>query len=199
MIIDVDPKNMNDQVLVTDPTTSTSDPLAPETPKENYVEPELENEEKVVIEKDGDFYKIKLPYIVLKGQVGKMITNNLNKMLSTQGDKKDLEENSSGLEFEVKDYIDDTAKEYSSESFFYGTDMKELNKNNLNNFLGEIMTAKEHFKNIICYIEPNDELNKNIDLVYECLKENNIEIFFNEDKALEKLKETLIDQSKSTV
>ncbi len=196
MILDVNPKEMDDQILVTDPTTSTSDPLAPETPKEQYVDPQ--NEEKVLIEKDGDFYKIKLPYIIIKGEIGNLFTNSLNKLFKIDDNLKD--DNVSGLEIDVSDSLDNSAKGYlNAESFFYATDMKEINKESLSVFLGEMMTARENFKNIICYIDPNDKLDKNIDLVVECLKENDIELYFNKDYALERLKEITIDKSKDTI
>ena len=179
MITDINPNpdEFTDQVLATEPESNTNDPLAPETPKEDVVNPDDSNIN--IIKTDNGSYTIKLPNIIYKGQVGKMITNTLNKIFKTDNEKKFEEK----ISFDVPDYRNETT--VTKESYLYAINLKTVNEQGLNILLDDLLRLKKNSDKVVGFIDPDDCPKGSIDLVIECLKENDIDIYFNLEAALE--------------
>lgn len=173
--LDINPTDLDQQVLATDPSES-DDPLDPNTPTEQAEEPK---DTDIEIVKDGDSINIELPKIIIKGQLGKLFTDELNKLYSIT----ELKTNKISIEPE-----ENNGQQYlADESFIYTVDMKSINKEGLHILLDELLPATENYKNVICYIENNDSLNKNIDVALKWMNDNNVKVYFSKNNLMSAL------------
>lgn len=176
--------------LAIDPEGSTSNPTAPQIPVENVNEKDVDSpilekaqsENKYVIEKDGNKSKIVLPSIIVQGQLGKIITKELNSEFKIDEDSvPDISE------FKITD-DNNGNKEYSVEGYVYATDMKSLNELGVMPLLDKLSVALEQHKAVYCYIEANDKISNQIGIIESFMMDHDIILTHSIDTLKAKLK-----------
>ncbi len=175
MILDVNPTPDMEQQILTNNTGENGNTISPETPKEEIVDPDSEGNIKIV--QDGKVVKIELPTILIQGQLGKLLTNQLNKTFHQEerGDEIGV----SKLEIDVPE---GNELKLSNEGYIYATSIECLNVVGAKDLLTNLLPAKEMYKNVVCYIENDAPIKVSLDLAIECLEKEGIKVLFNYDK-----------------
>lgn len=179
--VDQDPTQMEGDLRDISPESNTSDPLAPETPQEDVAE--NTDDDKLDIVKKGNTAIIEVPEIIIHGVIGKIVTNELNKLYAMNTkEMDDIHE----IRLNVPDYNGE-----AKELYIYATDSKELNKKGLIPLLDNTIPATEKYKDVICLLTMSEEFKGNIDLATECLIKNNVKIAYGLSNLMSLVKEWL--------
>lgn len=144
------------------------------TPEEENTDPALEDG-KIKIKKDGKLLEIVIPDYSIRGQLGSLITNELNDFFK-EDDAKDLDD-VEGIRIQVND----SEKNISHESYICLTDILKLNESNSRELLDTLVPATESYKNVFCYINLNEYPKGSIDLAIETLKNMNVKFFYHKN------------------
>jgi hypothetical protein len=140
---------------------------------EDPLDPTLE-EGKVTIKKEGKMIEVMIPDYSIRGQLGSLITTELNEIFKNN-DEKDLDK-VSGVKIQVKKGDGETLVQ---ESYICLTDLSELNLSHGRELLDQLVPATENYKNVLCYINLNESPKGSIDLAIKTLKDMNVKFVYN--------------------
>lgn len=176
MIEEATPMSTQDDQLKAElPADETPSTSADEiTPEEKEKDPVLEDG-KIKINKDGKVLEILIPDYAIRGQLGSLITDELNKVFKNNEDK-DMD-NLSGVRIQVKSSDDSL----SQESYICLTDVSSLNITKGRSLLDSLVPITENYKDVSCLIKLDKSPSGNIDLVIEALKNMDVKFFYHED------------------
>lgn len=188
MINKIEPDDAQDEYLISE-FNQDEDPAGPApavTPTEEPTsqdEKDVVADDKITIVEKGKMTEILVPNYTVRGELGSLITLELNKIHKDNGtDLKDIQ----GVKIEPAPGAV-SAYQTTEERYAYASDFKSIQKKGLMNFYMELTTASETHKDIPCYLEPNSEIPKNMDMVLEDLQQMGVSVFFNKEKFLNKL------------
>jgi hypothetical protein len=151
-------------------------PAYADTPEEENTDPVLEDG-KIKINKDGKMIEILIPDYTIRGQLGSVITKELNELFKEGNNLKDVE----GIRIQVNNPENNLVHE----SYICLTDISKLNKTHSRELLDQLVPATESYKNVLCYIDLDTYPKGPIDLAIETLKNMNVQFFYKKDHLLE--------------
>ncbi len=158
-----------------------SDSSTETNPEEDRLDPVIE-EGKIQIKKDGKILEILIPDYSIRGQLGSLITSELNELFENH-DEKDMS-NISGVRIQVQD---PDSKALVQESYICLTDISSLNPTHGRLLLDQLVPATEHYKNVSCFIRMDTPPIGSIDLSIETLKDMKVRFFYNKNQLLDYL------------
>ncbi len=189
MINDISTSHIKEDPLmaeVGDGTGSTVTTVAL-TPEVDAEDPENTN---IEIVKNGNETDIQIPNYTVRGELGSLITNELNEIFKgTSGDT--ALENVPVVKLTV-DGIDGNGvnKDRASyEGYLYASDLKHINKEGVSQFICDVLKpSSEKFKDKVCYIDLNESPKGNIDLAISILQLNDVSVVFSKKSLVEHFK-----------
>lgn len=184
MITDISTSHVKDNPLmaeISDGTgsTFTTDALTPE----EQINPDV-NEDNIEISKNGNETDIDIPAYTVRGELGSLITNELNELFKNTDNTVALK-NVPVLKLHV-----DGSREIrtTEEGYIYASDLKHINESGVTAFVDRVLNSSlEGYKDKICYIDLNESPKGNIDLALDILSFNGVSVVFTKEKLIEHL------------
>lgn len=181
MINDISAAHVKDNPLLAeldnDSMPATLTPAVTPGEETESAEPE-ENNSDITITKDGNETDIEIPAYTVRGELGSLITNELNSIFKNTNNKVELRNVPL-----IRLTVDGSNKiQESAEGYIYASDLKSINDIGVTKFVDNVLNASsENYKDKICYIDPNESPKGNIDLAVDILSLNGVSVVFSKD------------------